>query len=31
MKTMVMNVFKVEVEIETKGDEKNPDPDLTQG
>ena len=28
---MVMNVLEVEVEIETKGDEKNPDLDLTQG
>ena len=31
MKIMVTNVLEVEVEIETKGDEKNPDLDLTQG
>ena len=31
MKIMVMGILEVEVEIETKGDEKNPDLDLTQG
>ena len=28
---MVMNILEVEVEIETKGDEKNPDLDQTRG
>ena len=31
MKIMVMNVLEVEVEIETKGDKKNPDLDLIPG
>ena len=31
MKIMAMNILEVEVEIETKGDEKNQDLDLTQG
>ena len=31
MKTMVMNILEVEVEIEIKGDEKNPDLDLILG
>ena len=31
MKIMVMNILEVEVEMETKGDEKNQDLDPIQG